>query len=175
MVHFYVCPVIRTQRTPHMQKLLQFTLLTVVLMLSMDFSANAQASGSANIGATIVIPTTVSKESDLEFEGVAMNTSSNVDILGRVTGANISIAGTPNYVYSITMPQTVTVKAGTYTLLVGTECCGDLGSKTLSAQGSGSISVAGSIKLGTSDMLIAANTDDEDYVPNSLPVIINHN
>lgn len=147
----------------------------------------AQTSATASISATIVTPTTVSKESDLEFEGVTFNTAQHLHTARwtRSASAGISemalatknvikgsivISGLPGYSYSITIPQSVTVAEGTQHLTIGTRASASSGNQVLSSQGDDMITIEGSIALADRNAIVS-NVDDYQ---GGLPVIINN-
>jgi hypothetical protein len=87
-----------------------------------------QASETANASATIVIPISIEKVSDMNFGNVAVqaSTGGTVEltpagsrtpvggvtlpaITGTVSAASFTVSGTPNYTYAITLPSSVTI------------------------------------------------------------------
>lgn len=154
-------------------------LCSLTALVLSNNAASAQASATANIGATIVVPTTAEKESDLEFGNVRfgnsnnrMGATANVEVVAKnVVRASIKVSGNPDYVYSVTIPSQVSVTGMAHPLTIGTQYCEESGSQTFSRQGSDSISIEGTITYGAAANTYAFNDD----VPNGLPVIINNN
>jgi hypothetical protein len=164
-----------------MNQTLRISFLVTVMMISAlrSFAGGGEAgvaSANASIGATIVTPFTASKESDLEFQNVTIGSKhksskhagGKVEVVAEnVVSANINITGAPGYAYSITIPTSVSVSDNATPLTVNIENCSGA---QLSSNGTGSISIEGTISYGASAMIASA-----DDVPNGLPVIINNN
>lgn len=94
-----------------------------------SFSSYGQASETANASATIVIPISIEKVSDMDFGNVAVSASNGgtveltpagsrsavggttlPSITGTVSAASFTVSGTPSYTYSITLPNSVTIE-----------------------------------------------------------------
>jgi hypothetical protein len=161
-----------------------FAAAVLMLSLSQSFYASAQTMAVASVAATIVIPTTVSKESDLQFDNVSVagttNTDRNMASAQHVVRASIKISGYPQYAFSVTIPSQVTAGAREHAFAIGTKQCSENNSGLLSKNGTADITIEGAItysgKTRVAPYVIAMNDDDEQFeVPNGLPVIINNN
>src|SRR6201986_437251 len=112
--------------------------LTKVLAIASIFIAGAtssfaQATATASAAATIITPITITKTADMNFGNVAVSaTIAGTAVLapagtrttggaggvtlpattGAVSAADFTVAGTPDYTYSITLPSTTTITDG---------------------------------------------------------------
>jgi hypothetical protein len=170
-----------------MKNLLQLICAVAIIILSVVTHSSksfAQASASASVGATIVIPTGVSKESDLEFDNVSITANKNSSgastrrhktseqqvLSANSVGASFTVSGYPDYTYDVTIDRSVTVSANNHKLVVGTEACSASGSKKLSKDGTDTINVEGTLAMAGAG-IIASNTE----ISNGLLVTINNN
>lgn len=165
-----------------------FLFSAILAVTSTMNSAHAQVSATAEIGATIVTPTTLSKESDLEVE-VGSATTGRLNerrnsFLGTavksISSAIIKISGNPEYTYSVTIPPYVTIAAKDKTVNIGTELNANAGSNTLSKDGIGAFTIKGTLAANaktTAPMIAMIADEDEEpiYVHNGIPVIVNNN
>jgi len=105
------------------------------------FSANASAqeTASASASATIVVPISITKDVDMNFGNVAVQSTTGGTVIlstasgripsggitlppatpGTVTAASFSVAGSGTYTYAITLPSTaLTISSGANTMTV---------------------------------------------------------
>ena len=113
-----------------MRNLTKMLLAFGAILFSCDLSYG-QASETANASATIVIPISIEKISDMNFGNVAVQAANGGTveltpggartavggvtlpaITGTVSAASFTVSGTPNYTYAITLPSSVTIEDG---------------------------------------------------------------
>lgn len=166
-----------------MKRLFQlFSSVAIIILSALQPSgAAAQSSGSAHISATIVIPTVLTKQSDLVFDNVSIRRHSNGKSHARITknakeevqstmmGASFSISGYPDYAYDVTIDRSVIVSADNHRLTVGMESCSASGTNTLSKNGTDTINIEGTMALASAGAH-ASNTE----IPNGLTVTVNN-
>ena len=160
-----------------MNKILFAAVATVMLATKM-FVAQAQTAASAS--ATIVVPTTASKQSSLEFNNIHvvgrhtayMSTAVAVDPKDIIS-ATIRISGNPEYAYSVIVPAHISVSAKKLLLTVGTEVSNK--SAALSKDGTADVRINGALSVtDTRDIAAGFAVNDRDLALNTLPVIINN-
>jgi hypothetical protein len=116
----------------------QFKFIALV-MATLFFATNsqAQATASASASATIVTPISITKDVDMNFGNVAVQTLNAGTVIlatdgsrlvtggvtipvstGTVTAASFTVDGEGSYLYDITLPSSVTITDGTHNMTV---------------------------------------------------------
>ena len=99
--------------------------------------SQAQATASASASATIVTPISITKDVDMNFGNVAVQTLNAGTVIlapdgsrlvtggvtipvstGTVTAASFTVDGEGSYLYDITLPSSVTITDGTHNMTV---------------------------------------------------------
>ncbi|MBE0675106.1 MAG: DUF4402 domain-containing protein [Bacteroidales bacterium] len=111
-------------------------LAVVTIALSTDAFGQTGASATATAAATIVSPIAISKDVDMSFGNVAVNTNPGTVVLatdgsrtstggvtlpattGTVTAASFTVTGTTGYTFAISLPASVTVSLGANNMTV---------------------------------------------------------
>jgi hypothetical protein len=112
-----------------MKNLTKRLLALTAVVSAFSISSYGQATETANASATIVIPISIEKVSDMDFGNVAVQAANGgtveldpagsrtpvggvtlPSITGTVSAASFTVSGTPNYTYSITLPNSVTIE-----------------------------------------------------------------
>jgi hypothetical protein len=176
-----------------MKTSLHQTLLAVAIAgccISGAHQATAQVSAESRVSATIVTPMTISQEKGrLEIGGALISVAASGNNAGTIAtqaadevGAEFNITGSPAYAYSISVPEFLVVVSGDKIIRLATEA--HTSAAKLSHSGTASVSIEGNVVSAIvsrdaaasiqQEMLLAMN-DDDTYVPNGLPVIINNN
>ena len=128
-------------------------------------TANAQASATANATAFIAAPLTIIKVTDLQFGGFISGIGGTVTVaaagtrvsagpvplansLYPVGAASFSLTGSPNYVYTITLPgPTVLAGPAGSNMNVTVFASNPSGTGTLTAGGTSTLTVGGTLTL----------------------------
>jgi hypothetical protein len=115
-------------------------LLTTLLLAGVATSLHAQETATATATATIVTPISITKDVDMNFGNVAVQSTTGGTVVlspagvrtktggvtlptttGTVTAASFTVNGTGNYTYTITLPSTaLTITSGANTMTVTT-------------------------------------------------------
>lgn len=113
-------------------------LLTTFMLAGIASSVHAQETASATATATIVTPISITKDVDMNFGNVAVQSTTGGTVIlspaggrtktggvtlptttGTVSAASFTVAGTGNYTYVITLPSTAhTITSGANTMTV---------------------------------------------------------
>ena len=109
-----------------MDRFIKILACAIVVSLTMNYSY-AQATASATATATIVTPISITKNIDMNFGNISVNSSGGTVILapngtrtntggvtlpiitGTVTAAQFTVSGQGNYTYDITLPSSSVV------------------------------------------------------------------
>lgn len=111
---------------------------TVLVLSALSISASAQETASATATATIVTPISITKDVDMNFGNVAVQSTAGGTVVlspaggrtktggvtlpttaGTVTAASFTVSGTGNYAYTITLPSLAhTISSGANTMTV---------------------------------------------------------
>lgn len=113
-------------------------ILSALLITVFVTNANAQATATATATATVVSPISISKEDDMSFGNLSVQTATGGTVVlapngsrtrtggvtlpavtGFVVAASYIVDGSPNYTYAITLPATavtLTLAAGAQTM-----------------------------------------------------------
>lgn len=174
-------------------------LISLGLCLTGGLRAAAEGTGEASVSATIVTPMTIAQSGgSMVFGGEALAAAASVSLLpprlvrgdenSHDVSAEFSITGSPDYAYSVSVPAYVTLVQDDRVITVATQTQTGANGGRLSVLGTASVRVEGAIVAttfseGASEQArkarqAIAGEDDEDedtYVPNSLPIIINNN
>ncbi|GAA3930763.1 DUF4402 domain-containing protein [Chitinophaga oryziterrae] len=113
-------------------------LLTIFTLAGISTGVHAQETASATATATIVTPISITKNVDMNFGNVAVQSTSGGTVvltpagvrsktggvtlpttMGSVSAASFTISGTGAYTYTVTLPSTAhTISSGTNTMTV---------------------------------------------------------
>jgi hypothetical protein len=170
----------------------KITLLAILAIAAFSNNVNAQATATATATATIVTPIAIAKTVDMSFGNIAVTGTGGTVVLspddtstrtktggvtlpqsaGLVSAASFDVTGTAGYVYSITIPTSLTLthtdNTTTMTVTVIENNIGEAG--TLDATtGKQNILVGGTLNVLASQLAgIYSNTAD-------LTVTVNYN
>lgn len=148
-------------------------IVVLAVLVSAFAGASAQAaSATANATAEVITPITISKTADLRFGKFAAGTGGTVVIstagarsatgavvlsAGNVGGAaSFTVSGDANATYAITLPgsaATITRVSGTETMSVGTFTSNPAATGTLSAGGSETLNVGGTLTVASAQVV----------------------
>lgn len=154
-------------KTPKMKKV---TTIALVLLASIAVSnhVSAQETATATATATIVTPISISKDVDMNFGNVAVQSTTGGTVVltpggvrsrtggvtlpstatGTVTAASFTVTGTGNYSYSITLPSSaLTITSGANTMTVTNFTSNPSGTGTLTA-GTQTLTVGATLNVG---------------------------
>jgi hypothetical protein len=154
-------------------------LFILVLNVGFVLTGLAQATSSASIGATIVVPINLTKTADLNFGMIAaaqtpgavslvpsgIRTASNGVGLpsagGTVSAASFMVSGESDYTFSITLPPSavLTRQSGSETMTVTNFQSFPSQTGTLSAQGSRVLQVGATLLVGAQQATGTYETD----------------
>jgi len=160
--------------------------IAVVLSVFVSSASHAQASASAQVGATIVTPMTIAKVSDMEFQNVnhtaaarrSSKKAAKIAAPSAVKPAAFTVSGYANYAFAVAVPQTVTMSNGTHDITIENIIAEGATNQVLSATGTGTFSITGKPSIRPSEMMaIAEPVDGEDAeeLINGIPVTILYN
>ena len=158
-----------------MKNLVNLLSLIVIIILStasVCFAADNSANMSAS--ATIVVPSTMAKTSNLQInmpvESISVNNTaaksrklSKSNNTGSVVAASFTVSGYANYAYSITVPSSVTISNGNKSITIGTEA--GSATRSLSADGIDNFSISGKVSFGNNAPVVAMNTNKDEQFP----------
>lgn len=149
-----------------MKRAVAMAVISAALGASEAWAQQNSATTSANASATIVPAIAISKTADLNFGDVVAGSTAGTVVLSTagarsVTGgttlgntagaaaASFSVTGDPSATYAITLPSSaVTLTSGANTMTAGTFTSNPSGTGTLSAGGSQTVAVGGTLSVG---------------------------
>lgn len=143
--------------------------LCLVAVLGLPMMAAQSASITANSGATIISPMTLTKTADLVFGTVAPTASAGTVVMsaaGARTGSNVvlsslaagnaasfTVAGNPNTTFSVTLPGSAATLTGPgANMSVGTFTSTPSATGTLNGSGSATLNVGATLSVGASQV-----------------------
>lgn len=162
--------------------------LIAIAGIGITFNANAQATATATASATIVQPITITKTVDMNFGNVAIQAATAGTVIlatdgsrtrtagatlpattGTVTAAEFTVTGVSGWGYFITLPTTVTLNKGAFTMTAD--------NFTSDPTGTGGVLTGGTetVKVGAT-LNVAAGQDPGLYVSaTGFDVTVNYN
>jgi len=159
--------------------------IAVLFAVCTSTASFAQASSSAQVGATIVTPMTIAKVSDMEFEVSEKTASRRTAQKATASGASFfvkpasfAVSGYADYAYGVTVPQSVTMSSGSQEITIDNIIASSSSNQMLSATGTGMLSITGKPSIRPSGIVAAkepAGTDNEEEFINGIPVTILYN
>lgn len=149
-------------------------IFTLVLVLSgFALSANAQVTANAAAAATIVTPIAITKDVDMNFGNIAVQSSNGGTVVlattgtrsqtggvtlpataGTVTAASFTVTGQEDYTYAITLPTspvTITRGGGSETMTINNFVSDPSGTGTLSG-GSEVVNVGATLNVAAGQL-----------------------
>ncbi len=165
-----------------MKKMIKFFAITIV-MFSFAAGAFAQVTATADATATIMTPITITKDVDLNFGNLAVNTTAGTLILatdnsrsvtggvtlmpgGTITAASFTVTGVPAAVYSISLPASIVITDGTNNMTVNAIISSPTPTGTLTG-GTSTLLVGATLNvLASQPAGIYTNTTDLDVTVN---------
>ena len=155
-------------------KTMRLLLTITAALIALTFTSAALAAGtSAQVGAAIVAPLTITKSADLEFGcivatgtpgTVKVSTGGSRTATGGATllsaapdahGAQFDVTGVPYSNFSVTLPGTCTVtrNSGSETMTVGTFRSSPSGNGNILDDGTQSLSVGATLGVGAGQVI----------------------
>ena len=163
-------------------------LLALILILGFGSASFGQATATATATATIVTPISISKNADMSFGNIAVQSGTGGTVVldpagtrtrtsgvtlpattGTVSAASFTVNGTGSYTYAITLPTTVTLthSGGVQTMSAGTFTSNPSGTGALSS-GTQDIAVGATLT-------VAAGQLAGVYTSGNFNVTVNYN
>ena len=141
--------------------------MTLATLLAASTAALAQETATATATATIVTPISITKDVDMNFGNIAVQSTTGgtavmtpggvrsrtggvtlPNTTGTVTAASFSIAGQANYTYSITLPSTaLTITSGSNTMTVTAFTSSPTPNGTLNSSGAQTLTVGATLNV----------------------------
>jgi hypothetical protein len=157
-------------------------------LLALTLGASAQATATATATATVITPISISKNADMSFGNIAVQSATGGTVVldpagtrtstsgvtlptaaGTVTAAAFTVSGSGSSTYAITLPTTVTLthSGGVQTMSAGSFTSNPLSTGTLSS-GTQDIAVGATLTVGAAQL---AGT----YTSGNFNVTVNYN
>jgi len=172
------------------KKLFFVPLVTMAITLTSGNISFAQASATAAVSATVIVPVSLAKNDDMNFGNAAVSASAGGVVIlnsassrsasgtgvtlpattGTVTAANFTVSGAPSYTYAITLPSTASITGpSSSTMTVNSFTSTPSGTGTLSTGGTQTLTVGASLS-------VTAGQHTGTYTnASAVPITVNYN
>ena len=140
-------------------------LLLILVFLAFTFNLISQITATGHVFAEIIDnPITISKNVDMNFDSIQIN--SNKSAIKNTNNAKFTITGKPGYIYSVTLPTSISVKSTSSSMIV--DSFSNSSSNTIDDKGNSTLNVGATLNVNSNQAI-------EKYNSNELIVMINYN